>query len=63
MIYALHELQHAATAPLRFWAETSQQLFTSPFSPLAYLPSSSRVAAGSELLARVARRRWVRNSR
>ena len=56
MIYALHELQHAATAPLRFWAETSQQLFTSPFSPLAYLPSSSRVAAGSELLARVARR-------
>lgn len=56
MIYALHELQHAATAPLRFWAETSQQLFTNPFSPLAYLPSSSRVAAGSELLARVARR-------
>lgn len=56
MIYALHELQHAATAPLRYWAETSQQLFTNPFSPLAYLPSSSRVAAGSELLARVARR-------
>lgn len=56
MIYTLHELQHAATAPLRFWAETSQQLFTNPFSPLAYLPHSSRVAAGSELLARVVRR-------
>ena len=56
MIYALHELQNAASAPLRLWAETSQQLFTNPFSPLAYLPHSSRVAAGSELLARVVRR-------
>ncbi len=56
MIYALHELQNAASAPLRLWAETSQQLFTNPFSPLAYLPHSSSVAAGSELLARVVRR-------
>lgn len=56
MIYALHEMQHAAAAPLRLMAETSQQLFTNPFSPLAYLPHSSRVAAGSELLARVVRR-------
>lgn len=56
MIYTLHELQHAANAPLKFWAETSQQLFTNPFSPLAYLPHSSRVAAGSELMARVVRR-------
>ena len=56
MIYALHELQHAASAPLQFWAETSQQLFTNPFSPLAYLPQSSRVAASSELLARVVKR-------
>ena len=56
MIYTLHELQHAANAPLRFWAETSQQLFTNPFSPLSYLPHSSRVAAGSELLARIVKR-------
>ena len=56
MIYTLHELQHAANAPLKFWAETSQHLFTNPFSPLAYLPHSSRVAAGSELMARVVRR-------
>ena len=55
MIYELHEMQHAATEPLRYWAETSQQLFTNPFSPFAYLPQSGRVAAGSELLARVAR--------
>lgn len=56
MIYALHELQHAAAAPLRLWAETSRQMFTNPFSLLAYLPHSSRVAAGSELLARAVRR-------
>jgi poly(3-hydroxybutyrate) depolymerase len=56
MIYTLHEMQYAANAPLRLLAEASQQLFTNPFSPLAYLPQSSRVAAGSELLARVARR-------
>ena len=56
MIYTLHELQHAANAPLKFWAETSQHLFTNPFSPLAYLPHSSRVAAGSELMARAVRR-------
>ncbi len=56
MIYTLHELQHAASAPLKLWAETSQQLFTNPFSPLAYMPHSSRVAAGSELLARAVKR-------
>jgi poly(3-hydroxybutyrate) depolymerase len=56
MIYTLHELQHAATAPLRYWAEASRQLFANPFSPLAYLPHSSRIAAGSELLARVVKR-------
>jgi poly(3-hydroxybutyrate) depolymerase len=56
MIYTLHELQHSAADPLRFWAETSRQLFSNPFSPLTYLPHSSRVAAGSELLARAVRR-------
>ncbi|MBI3140252.1 MAG: polyhydroxyalkanoate depolymerase [Rhodocyclales bacterium] len=56
MIYTLHEFHHAATAPLRLWAETSQLLFTNPFSPLAYLPHSGRMAAGSELLARVVKR-------
>ena len=56
MIYTLHELQHSASAPLRYLAKASQQLFTNPFSPLAYLPHSSRVAATSELLARVVKR-------
>lgn len=56
MIYALHELHHAATAPLRLLAEATQQVFSHPFSPLAYLPHSSKVAAGSELLARAVRR-------
>ncbi len=56
MMYTLHELQHAASAPLKYLAEVSHQLFSHPFSPLSYLPQSSRVAAGSELLARAVRR-------
>ncbi len=56
MMYTLHELQHAASAPLKYLAEVSQQLFSHPFSPLAHLPHSSRVAAGSELFARAVRR-------
>ncbi len=56
MLYQLHELQHAALAPLRFWAEAGRMLFSSPFSPLAYAPHSPRIAAGSELIGRLARR-------
>jgi poly(3-hydroxybutyrate) depolymerase len=56
MIYTLHELQHAVSSPLRLLAETSQHIFTNPFSPLAYLPHSSRLAAGSEVVARAVRR-------
>lgn len=56
MIYELHELQHAAVAPLKLWAETSHALFSNPFSPLSYAPGSGHIAAGSELLARVVKR-------
>jgi len=41
---------------MKLWAETNQALFSSPFSLLSYFPHSSRVAAGSELLARAIRR-------
>jgi poly(3-hydroxybutyrate) depolymerase len=56
MLYTLHELQHAALAPLRYWAETTRQLFSHPFSPLSYTPQSSKFAAGSELIGRLVRR-------
>jgi len=56
MLYSLHELQHAALAPLRIWAETARQLFSNPFSPLSYTPHSQKIAAGSELIGRLVRR-------
>jgi len=56
MLYDLHELQHSLLTPLRFWAETTRHLFANPFSALSYLPDSSRIAAGSELVARLVRR-------
>lgn len=52
MIYMMHEMQLAASAPLRVWAEANHRLFSNPFSPLFYAPGSRKVAAGSELLAR-----------
>jgi poly(3-hydroxybutyrate) depolymerase len=56
MLYTLHELQHAALAPLKFWAAAGRHLFSNPFSPLAYAPQSSKLAAGSELIGRLVRR-------
>ena len=56
MMYALHELQHAAAAPLRAWSEGARLLFGHPLSPMFYAPHSGRLAAGSELLARAVRR-------
>lgn len=56
MIYALHELQRWAVAPLAAWATFARTAFASPYSPLAYLPASAGLAAGSELLGRLVRR-------
>lgn len=52
MIYELHELRRAITAPLEYLAESGQQLFSNPFSPLTYAVGSERIAAGAELFAR-----------
>jgi poly(3-hydroxybutyrate) depolymerase len=56
MLYALHEMQHAMLAPWVSFAEASLSLYTSPFSPLSYLPHSQRLAAGSELMLRLTQR-------
>ncbi len=52
----MHELNAAASEPLRVWAETNRMLFSNPFSPLSYLPGSEKVAASSELMGRLVRR-------
>ncbi len=53
MLYSLFEAQHMALAPWRFWAEFSRGWFGHPFSPLAHLPMSRRLAAGSDLFLRL----------
>ena len=56
MLYALHEMRHAWLAPWTSVAAAQRDLLTNPFSPLAYLPASRRIAAGLDLFYRVTRR-------
>jgi len=53
VLYHLHELQRRFLNPLSVWAQATSELFSSPYSPLAYTPVSRRLAAGYDLLHRV----------
>lgn len=53
MIYTLHEMQQSVAGPLHLWAEANRQWFSNPFSLFSYTPASQKIAAGSELLARL----------
>lgn len=53
MLYDLHEIQRSFLAPLAAFSDTSSQLFSHPFSPLAYTPMSRQIAAGYELVHRL----------
>src|SRR3546814_3886831 len=53
MLYHLHELQRAFLTPFAAFTDASSQLFSSPFSPLAYTPLSRQLAAGCELMHRL----------
>ena len=56
MLYNLYEAQHMALAPWRFLADFYRGWFGNPFSPLAHLPISRRVAANSDLFLRLTER-------
>jgi len=56
MLYTLHEWQHAMLAPMNALARTHKDIFSHPFSPLAYHPLSNNIAAGADLLHRVTAR-------
>jgi poly(3-hydroxybutyrate) depolymerase len=62
MLYNLHEAQHMALAPWRFWAELARGWFGHPFSPLIYMPLAKRLAASNDLFLRLTERyekpRW-----
>jgi len=56
LLYALHEMSHAALMPWKMWASMNANMFSNPFSPLSYSPFSRKIAAGSELFVRVTQR-------
>jgi poly(3-hydroxybutyrate) depolymerase len=56
VLYSFYETQHALLAPLRHAAEAARGWFAHPFSPLAYTPLSTRVAASSDLFLRLTQR-------
>jgi len=53
MLYDLHELQRAFPTPLAAFTETGSQMFSHPYSPLAYTPMSRPLAAAYELAHRL----------
>jgi len=53
MLYSLFEAQHTALAPWRSLAEFTRGWYGNPFSPLAHLPLSRRMAASSDLFLRL----------
>ena len=56
MLYSLHEMHHALLAPWNVWAKTHHELFSHPFSLLAYAPGAKRVAASADLMHRLTKR-------
>src|SRR3546814_736944 len=56
MLYHLYELQHAAVAPARFFADHGQHLLRNPFNPVAYTMPGRIMAAGLDLFEQTTRR-------
>jgi poly(3-hydroxybutyrate) depolymerase len=55
MLYQLYETQRALMAPFAEFARASAKLYTHPLSPFAQLPMSQRLAAGLDLMHRLAK--------
>lgn len=53
MLYDLHELQRSFLTPLAAFTDTGTQIFSHPYSPLAYTPVSRQIAATYELVHRL----------
>lgn len=54
-LYQIHEMQHAALAPMRLMAQTMHSVFSNPWMPFAYTNTARSIAAGAELFERVTR--------
>ncbi len=55
MLYQLYETQRAMLAPFSEFASASAKLYTHPLSPFAHTPLAQRVAAGLDLMHRLAK--------
>src|SRR5690606_25109331 len=53
MLYQMHEAGRAVRNPTSGWADSMSQLYSNPYSPLAYIPFAERVSAGFELVHRL----------
>ena len=55
MLYQMYEAQRALLSPFSEFASASAKLYRHPLSPFAYTPQAHRVAAGLDLLHRLAK--------
>jgi poly(3-hydroxybutyrate) depolymerase len=55
MLYQLYETQRALLSPFAEFASAAAQLYTHPLSPFAHGPMAPRVAAGLDLMHRLAK--------
>ena len=53
MLYHIREMQRSVLIPFSDWAESMSKLYVNPYSPLSFMPFSTRVSAGFELLHRL----------
>ncbi|MGE4341331.1 MAG: polyhydroxyalkanoate depolymerase, partial [Pigmentiphaga sp.] len=53
MLYQLQDLQRSWLSPMAAFANLGVQVFSNPYSPLAYTPLSRRLAANYELFYRL----------
>ena len=55
MLYQVYETQRALLSPFAEFASASSRLYSHPLSPFARTPMAQRVAAGLDLMHRLAK--------
>ena len=55
MLYQIYETQRALMAPFSEFASATSKLYNHPLSPFAHIPMAERVAAGFDLIHRLAK--------
>ncbi len=53
LLYSAYELQRQLASPVRLWANTLEQIYSSPYNPLTGTWFGKSVAAGAEIVARL----------